>query len=314
MATRVHESAIIEAPADTVWGVAKVLDFHFLPNVAKVDLEEKGTTHSTVGAVRKVQYKDNTVQRIRLVELSDSQRYVTWEVIESTPAVTYSSVVHTVRVRRVTENNSSYVEFTSDFSRDANAGVIADSKFKKFDYFKALATFTESRASLFLKNIDFSSFKALTSAQIDEAWAAFDTDKNGTLEPAEVTKVVEAMMVKIAAEQNSVHKHMKHMFDAADKHTKHDHKHHHAAAGSAGHKLDVKDAKHAHTGATAKDGGSLSASVLDGLKKRVKSATKSLLGRLDKNKDGKIDKAEFTVLFPAWFNDQITDGIRGSYF
>jgi len=318
----VHESAIIEAPADSVWGLAKVLDFHFLPTVLKADLEEKGTTHSTVGAVRRVQYKDNTVQRVRLLELSDAQRFVTWEVIESIPAVTYSSVVHTVRVRRVTEDNSSYVEFTSDFSRDANNGVISDSKFKKLDYFRALAAITESRAALFLKNIDFSTFKALTAAQTEEAWASFDTDKNGTLEPAEVEKVVEAILVKIAAEQNAVHKQLKSMFETADKHTKadskhavdvkgHDHKDHHHKQHHAAHH------HHGSAGAAAtapKDGAALSSHVLADMKKKVKGATKGLLGRLDKNKDGKIDKAEFVVLFPTWFNDQLTEGVRGAYF
>jgi len=54
--------------------------------------------------------------------------------------------------------------------------------------------------------------------------------------------------------------------------------------------------------------------VLDELKKKLKPVTRQLLGRLDKNKDGKIDKAEFTVLFPGWFEKIVTETIRAAYF
>jgi len=63
---------------------------------------------------------------------------VTYEIIESDPPIPVMSVVHTIRCRRVSELNTTYVEWTSDYSRDASADVLSDSRFKKLDFFKDL--------------------------------------------------------------------------------------------------------------------------------------------------------------------------------
>jgi hypothetical protein len=324
MATRVHESAVIEANIDAVWGVVKVLDFRFLSSVVKCDLENKAS-HSTVGGVRRIQYKDQTVQRIRLLELSDAQNFVSWEVFESVPALTYSGAIHTIKLRRVTEDNHTFVQFTSDYSKDAGNDVIVDSRFKKLEYFKALSAVTEPRVNQFLRQLDFSSFKQLSAKQVDDAWAAFDTNKDGTLDAKEIGNVVDHILTRIAAEQhvahkqleNTVHSQLRFMFEEApSKEDKKDVK-----------KDDKKDSKHAVAVAAPpakkedkekkdikKEGADLPKRVLESIKKKVGSASKSLIGKLDRNRDGKVDKAEFTVLFPGWFEKQVRDGIRASYF
>jgi len=305
MATRVYESAIIASNADAVWAAVKPLDFHFLPTVRSVELEDKNASTATVGAVRKVTYTDNTVQRIKLQELSDAQRFVTWEVIESIPPISYSGAIHTVKLRRVTEDAHTFIEFTSDYASDAKADVIQDSKFKKLEFFKAIAAVTESRCAQFLKHIDFSTFTKLTGPQIDEAWTAFDTDKNGTLDPKEIEKLVESVLSALATEQHAVHKQLRSMFETATKRS---------AADAKGRDAAGKDVKAAPAAAPKKDGAALSKYVLDELKKKLKPVTRQLLGRLDKNKDGKVDKAEFTVLFPGWFEKIVTETIRAAYF
>jgi len=305
MATRVYESSIIAANTDAVWAAIKPLDFHFLPTVKSVELEDKNSTAHTVGTIRKVTYRDGSVQRVKLQELSDAQRFVTWEVVASDPPVTYSSVIHTVKLRRVTEDGHTFIEFTSDYAKDAKNDVIVDSKYKKLDFFKALSAVTESRCNQFIKQIDFSSFTKMTGPQVEEAWLAFDTDKNGTLDPKEMEKLVESILTAIATEQNAVHKQLRAMFDTADKE---------AAADKKGVDAAGKDMKAAPAAAPKKDASHLSKKVLESLKKKIKPVTRQLLGRLDKNKDGKIDKAEFTVLFPAWFEKIVTEGIREAYF
>jgi len=307
MATRVFESAIIASNTDAVWALIKPLDFHFLPSVKTVELEDKNSTPATVGTVRKVTYIDGTAQRVKLLELSDAQRFVTWELIESVPPISYSGVIHTIQLRRVTEDAHTFIEFWSDFSKDVKNEVIQDSKFKKLEFFKAVASVTESRCNQFLKEIDFSTFTKLTGPQLEAAWTAFDTDKNGTLEPKELEKLVESVLTALAVEQHAVHKQLRSMFDEGYKRSAH---HHHKGKGH-----DGKDVKAAPApAAPKKDGAHLSKHVLEHLKKKVKPVTRQLMGRLDKNKDGKIDKSEFTVLFPSWFEKIVTDSIRESFF
>jgi len=136
MATRVFESALIQYPIDEVWNVLHHLDFSFLSTVAKSDVE--GKTPDEVGSIRNVTYKDKTVQRVKLVELSENEHKLSYELIESIPAVSVLSVVHTWRLRRVTHDNSTLFEFVSDFSKDASDSVISDSKYKKLELFKDL--------------------------------------------------------------------------------------------------------------------------------------------------------------------------------
>jgi len=328
MATRVYESAVLDAGVDRVWQVVHVLDFHFLPSVAKCDLEGKGVTHNTVGGVRRVQYKDGTVQRIKLLELSESHYYVTYDVIESTPPLTYSGATHTIKLRRITEDNHTFVQFTSDYAKDAGNDVTADSRFKKLEFFKALAGVTEPRAAQFLKKIDFSNFKKLSSAQIDEAWNTFDTDRNGTLDPSEVESVVAGIVAKINEQTSAVQEALTHLFEVADAPTKEDKKDVKASSSAKDNKAPAPAAAAAAAAAPAAaaagkdnkeekkvvDKKQLSKKVLSDVQKQVKAAAKSLLGQLDKNKDGKIDKAEFVVLFPRWLEREVAKGIRGAYF
>jgi hypothetical protein len=86
-----------------------------------------------VGGVRRVTYKDGTVQRVKLVELSgesfmmhaslyvlplphvslfaciDAEYSVTYDVIESVPPVRYLSAIHTIKLRRITATKHTFV-------------------------------------------------------------------------------------------------------------------------------------------------------------------------------------------------------------
>jgi hypothetical protein len=157
MTTRVLESAVVDAPIDSVWNCVRNLDFKFLSSVENAENEERAETCSCcaqgescsccngqVGSVVKITYKDGTTQRLKRLELSDLQRFVTWEVIESTPAVPYLSTLSTISLKSVSASGQTFVEWHSDFSADAGQDVIQDAKFKRLDAFKDLA----SRVSL----------------------------------------------------------------------------------------------------------------------------------------------------------------------
>jgi len=134
----VHESGSIDASVDRVWEFVRPLDFSFLPSVATCVVENRQSP-AKVGSERRVVYKDGTVQLLKLTELNDATFTVTWDVIMSEPSVSYSSAVHTVRLRRVTQpTKQTMVELVSDYSSDASLEVIEDSRFKKLEFVKAL--------------------------------------------------------------------------------------------------------------------------------------------------------------------------------
>jgi hypothetical protein len=62
---------------------------------------------------------------IRLMAMQTINHYITYSVITSSPELTYSSVLSTVRLFPVTSGDfegSTFVEWTGNFSSDADAG------------------------------------------------------------------------------------------------------------------------------------------------------------------------------------------------
>jgi hypothetical protein len=70
-----------------------VQEFVWNPRVMSVrtaDEKEQPTGALGVSEERTIVYHDGTKQRVRLLELSDAQHSLSWTVVESTPAVSYS--------------------------------------------------------------------------------------------------------------------------------------------------------------------------------------------------------------------------------
>ena len=63
---------------------------------------------------------------MRIVEISDLRHSVAYQVISTEPAHQATSIQGYVQLKRVTDDNSTYTEWQTDFSNDADAAVIAD--------------------------------------------------------------------------------------------------------------------------------------------------------------------------------------------
>jgi len=137
MSTTVWESFHLRAPLEKVWALVRPANFAYLPTVASVD--EGKAALSEVGAHRTVTYKDGTQQTIRITGLSDLDYSISWELEVSVPATVFAAQTHTVRLRRVTEGNTTFIEWSTLFSSDASVEVLSDAKFKQADNFAALA-------------------------------------------------------------------------------------------------------------------------------------------------------------------------------
>jgi hypothetical protein len=72
---------------------------------------EHGASPNAVGAVRVVRWKTGEVQKHQLLELSDIERRITWELIESNHEVEHSASISTVKLHRISEVNSTLVEW-----------------------------------------------------------------------------------------------------------------------------------------------------------------------------------------------------------
>ncbi|PVH99928.1 Bet v1-like protein, partial [Periconia macrospinosa] len=138
--TSVSESAVIAAPFSSVWHLIKLQDFSKF--WSKLDKSEhvKGTSDET--DIVQWTFKDGTVLDVKQEEHSSIDHYITYSVISSQPALSYTSVVSTIRVYPVTSGEhegQTFVTWSGNFSSDADAGVIADAKFKRREALADLA-------------------------------------------------------------------------------------------------------------------------------------------------------------------------------
>ncbi|KAI1801474.1 hypothetical protein F4811DRAFT_534021 [Daldinia bambusicola] len=144
--TSVVESAVIQAPLSHVWHHIKLQDFSNFWSALKSSQYVKGTSDET--DVVKWTFKDGTELEVKQEEHSTINHYITYSVITAKPELTYSSVLSTIRCYAVTSGEfegSTFVEWTGNFSSDADAGVIQDAKFKRRDALADLAKAAKSK-------------------------------------------------------------------------------------------------------------------------------------------------------------------------
>ncbi|KAJ2756700.1 hypothetical protein H4R27_002524 [Coemansia aciculifera] len=141
MSTHNAESCVINASLEKVWAAVSAQDFKFWSLVKST---EQASSSSEVGSTREVTFNDGTVQTYRLIEYSLIKNALTYEIIESKPAVNFLSAQHTIQVTRVTANNTSFVQWISDYSADGSEAAVLDAKYKKLEALAELAKSLEN--------------------------------------------------------------------------------------------------------------------------------------------------------------------------
>ncbi|KAL8386774.1 hypothetical protein RB594_004661 [Gaeumannomyces avenae] len=139
-AASVVESAVIDAPLAQVWHLIKLQDFGKF--WSKLDKSEwvKGASPDT--DLVKWTFKDGTVLEVKQEEHSTINHYITYSVITASPELSYTSVLSTVRLFPITSGKHeghTFVQWSGQFSSDADAGVIEDAKFKRREALSDLA-------------------------------------------------------------------------------------------------------------------------------------------------------------------------------
>ncbi|GAM91614.1 hypothetical protein ANO11243_096660 [Dothideomycetidae sp. 11243] len=138
--TSINETAVIRAPLSHVWHLIKLQDFSKFWSALSKSEYVKGASEET--DIVKWTFKDDHVLEVKQEEHSTINHYITYSVITSTPALSYSSVVSTIRCYAITSGEfegSTFVEWTGNFSSDADAGVIEDGKYKRREALADLA-------------------------------------------------------------------------------------------------------------------------------------------------------------------------------
>ncbi|BGP58202.1 hypothetical protein JCM8202_004742 [Rhodotorula sphaerocarpa] len=137
----VSVSAVIRAPLTSVWHLIKLQDFsEWWSALDKSAPAEKGV--SDEADVYQWTFKDGTSLLVKQEEHSALRHSISYSVITSQPALSYSSVISTISLSAVTTGElagSTFITWTGQFSSDADAGVVEDAKFKREEALADLA-------------------------------------------------------------------------------------------------------------------------------------------------------------------------------
>jgi hypothetical protein len=82
----------------------------------------------------KITYVDAT-WTVRIVEISDLDFCIAYELVEAEPHAEIISVCNTLRCQRISDSHETFFLWSTQFSSDVTVNVLMDNKLKKRDAF-----------------------------------------------------------------------------------------------------------------------------------------------------------------------------------
>jgi len=117
MSTRACASIVIPLPIDEVWTALRSFTFpQKLISGVESCVMENGATPHTLGGLRTTKWKESGERKHILIGHSDIDHSMTWELIESNPPAETLAHISGLKCRRITETNSTLVEWHGEFS------------------------------------------------------------------------------------------------------------------------------------------------------------------------------------------------------
>lgn len=114
-------SSIIEAPIEKVW--ARIRDFNGLPGWHPRMVEshiEDGQPADRIGCIRNFKTATGATVREKLLAFSDADHLVSYSIIETPQPI--SNHKATLQLRRVSDGDRTYAEWTASFDAPAGDG------------------------------------------------------------------------------------------------------------------------------------------------------------------------------------------------
>jgi len=125
MSTRAFSSTIANVPIEKAWTALRDFGFpsRFFSFIESCEIEDN-LPPTTVGAHRTIRWATGDYRTQRLLALDDQYHKVVWELVLAEPPVEVQAIITTVRLYRVSSNNSTLITWESDFSAEVTADFV----------------------------------------------------------------------------------------------------------------------------------------------------------------------------------------------
>jgi hypothetical protein len=129
------ESAVISTDPERLWELLKNLSFDQLTPSKVSDVEVVSGSPGEVNSTFKIKYTDGAEWSIHVLEVSNFNKSIIWEVVDAEPSTGFTSAINSLKISKVTRDNTAFVTWQTDYSSDADYTVLADTKYKKLEAF-----------------------------------------------------------------------------------------------------------------------------------------------------------------------------------
>ena len=132
------ESCVIPAKLPDVW--AKIR-YWKLEEVAPQIVSATEWTDGAEGRVDstvKLSYVNGASWYWRVTELSERNTTIAYELVAAEPAISVSSIVGEIKLSSVTDDDTTFMSWSTEYSNDVDADFIGDARWKKRDMFAAI--------------------------------------------------------------------------------------------------------------------------------------------------------------------------------
>eukprot|EP00178_Gracilaria_changii_P017043 TRINITY_DN48748_c0_g1_i1.p2 TRINITY_DN48748_c0_g1~~TRINITY_DN48748_c0_g1_i1.p2 ORF type:complete len:149 (+),score=25.73 TRINITY_DN48748_c0_g1_i1:51-497(+) len=127
MSTRAFASAVFPNKPEKVWAALREFTFpaKLLGDVTSCEMKDNASSTS-VGGVRVTKWKTGEERQDRLLEVSDLERRISWELVSTNLEHGHevTAQISTIKLYRISENDQTLVEWSADFSHDVTQDFI----------------------------------------------------------------------------------------------------------------------------------------------------------------------------------------------
>ena len=116
------ETCVLPSDINNVWKYLHKLNFKgLMPNAVAFQ-----TSGGGVGSIVKVTFPSFASWEYRMTEISERNFTIAYEVVSTEPVHECSSIVGEISLMRISEDDTTYMRWTTDFSNDVDAQVMED--------------------------------------------------------------------------------------------------------------------------------------------------------------------------------------------
>ena len=132
------ESTVINQRIGDLWNKFRHWDLGSLVPSIVSGTEWTDGASGRVDSTVKVTYVNGAIWYWRVTELSERNHTIAYELVAAEPSITVSSIVGEISLQAVTDDDQTFVRWSTEYSNDVDADFIGDARWKKRDFFAAI--------------------------------------------------------------------------------------------------------------------------------------------------------------------------------